>query len=762
MEIVKEFVLNWDETRLLKALFPGENPASEEMHRILADLLPRIRAVLSPQAALAFGRLEGEACGPYPEGTPVLYEFLTVGRQVSRLIEEYFDSGRYLAGLLADTLAGDSLFQMDDSLIPTVKEVCERQGFSIRRREEPPGGLPLAVHRLALEQTGAGEALGLRLTDGLMFLPEKTLCQVYVLGEGGDHCRIGHDCSHCENTTCHRRSGSALTVIWRDGGRSSLWCKSGQSILECMAAAGFPTAAVCGGRGICGRCRIRLLAGELPPTPQEEGYLKAEELSRGCRLACMARPQKSCIVQADFLREAGMETISRSSDGHLRGADYGLAVDIGTTTIAMELIEIPSGQRVGSWAGVNRQRAFGADVVSRIAASNRGDGRLLRETVRQDIRRGWESLQKELSAGPCRAEADPGHTETDPGRAEAEPGRAETRENPITLSRIAVAGNTAMLHLLLGYSCQGLGAYPFSPESLSGIEGDGEALLGPAFCGIPVTILPGLSAFVGADITAGLLALCADQDVCDARNPFLFLDLGTNGEMALFTGQDILTASTAVGPAFEGGSLSCGLASIPGAISHVRIVGRRVSVETIGGRPAEGICGSGMVDAVADMVKNGILDENGTMREPYRSGGLFLGKDSEGQPISVTQEDVRQLQLAKAAVRAGADTLLNKAGLGVDELMAVYVAGGFGCKMDMEKAVGIGLLPGAFRGKMKAVGNSVLKGLSLYLCLPADEALKRVGQIADSAKEITLANEEAFQGRYVEQMVFPSAKKETI
>ncbi len=492
------------------------------------------------------------------------------------------------------------------------------------------------------------------------------------------------------------------------------WIEGG-TLAQGLRREGLGISLPCGGKGRCGKCRVKTLEGAPAPLERERELLTPEELAEGWRLACLRRPVAgACQVEPpperDFWALAEFEEAGTSRPlGPDRGETV-LAVDIGTTTLAFCLAR--GGEVLERRTAVNPQRSYGADVLSRIQAAIQGEGEALRALL-------------------CRAVAE------------------GIREIGGEAERVGLAGNTAMLHLLRGYDCRGLGSFPFTPVSLTRESLPLGELLGEA--GLPdvaAELLPGCSAFVGADIGAGLLA--AGFDRLDA--PAFFLDLGTNGEMALWTGREILIASAPAGPSFEGGGLSCGVGSIAGAICGAGLEQGRLVLRTIGGAAPVGLCGTGAVELLYGLLQGGVLDRTGALCPPYDRVGFPLAKDEAGKLLALTQEDIRQMQLAKAAVRAGAEVLLGKAGLLPGQVETVFVAGGFGRALGEEAALGIGLLPPGFAGKLLPLGNTALAGTLRFLTEP--NAPERLGEIIGQCREIVLAGSQDFEEAYLGQMEF--------
>lgn len=302
-----------------------------------------------------------------------------------------------------------------------------------------------------------------------------------------------------------------------------------------------------------------------------------------------------------------------------------------------------------------------------------------------------------------------------------------------------------MVHLFMGYSCEGLGRYPFTPETLDCIQTDA-LTLNLMNETIPVLITEGISAYVGGDVLAGL----ASQKILSEKSVSLFLDLGTNAEMALSDGYGkIYVTSAPAGPAFEAANISCGVGSIEGAVSSICIQNGEQKLMTIGGKEPVGFCGSGILEAVYELLKNDLIDETGLLADDYFDKGYPV------KSLKITQQDIRQIQLAKSAVFSAIHILMEKAGVTPEQVDCVYLAGGFGYHLNVEKAIGIGLLPWAFAGKVKTVGNTSLHGTKELLLGRITE--EELWEIKDVREEIYLSNESDFQSIFMENMNFKKA-----
>ena len=511
--------------------------------------------------------------------------------------------------------------------------------------------------------------------------------------------------------------------------------KQQKNLLEMLQEKNEYISAPCNGNGICGKCIVRYKSGATEPTKQDREFLSEKQLEQGYRLACQSYPTEEYKVEIPELEETievlsqwenqrTEEILKNTAEGtaeKTENALYGICIDIGTTTLAALLVNLETEADCQTAVSVNHQRAYGSDVLSRISASNGGKKWEIQRCIRQDLQKLIrELLQKE-----------------------------KITEQQI--KRIVIAGNTTMCHLLRGFSCETLGVAPFLPVDLSWMEGSAADFLGMKELDTKVVILPGISAFVGADIMAGI----AKMNMHRSEGYHLLLDIGTNGEMVLGNCRHMYVTSTSAGPAFEGGNISCGMASIPGVISHVFMeetgkAGFQVIGETDGEnkkQQAIGICGTGMIDLVYELREHQMIDEHGTYSDLYFDTGYELaGK------VKFTQNDIREIQMAKAAIRAGVDILVKKAGIAFDEVDNCYLAGGFGTKIDIKKAAGIGLIPKELEMKTIPVGNTVLAGTKeVLLSRISKEELEKIQTMADV---INLAEENDFEELYLSYMDF--------
>ena len=467
----------------------------------------------------------------------------------------------------------------------------------------------------------------------------------------------------------------------------------------------------CGGRGCCAGCRVKQTGGSLGVTGDQAGILTREEIARGWRLACR------CTVESNVTLEVGQwDTVilaDHSGFEFTPRPGLGIAVDLGTTTIVAQLLDLETGRVVAVHAAVNPQTIHGSDVMSRIQLATDG-GR--RTHLVAELRQGIGALVQTLVASAPRRVSSP--------------------------DTVVIVGNTVMHHLFCGIDLTPLSRSPFQSVD------DGPCLfdatdLGWALGGNPtVRFLPCLGGFVGSDVLAGILA----TKMHERKTPAVLVDLGTNGEIVVGNRERMLCASTAAGPAFEGGRIAMGMRAITGAISDVTIEEGRLHCRVVGDAPARGICGSGLVDAVAASLDLGVIQPSGRLTHAGRPIEL-------APPVTLTQSDIRQLQLAKAAIAAGLRILRRRFGRDACEAAPVYLAGAFGNYVNHASARRIGLLdvPAEL---VHPAGNTALLGakIALFAHHQGDDDYR---EIRERIEHVSLAADPEFQETYVNATAFP-------
>jgi len=483
--------------------------------------------------------------------------------------------------------------------------------------------------------------------------------------------------------------------------------KRGVALADALVVHGveFP----CGGRGRCRGCRVRVVEGTLAVSAADRDRLSAEELADGWRLACQG------LVDGDLVLElrqwSGLILADETPFPFEPSPGLGIAVDIGTTTVVAQLLDLQSGAVLGTRTALNPQARWGADVMSRISVGLLPGGVvMLRDAIRAQIASMVDGLLAEA-----------------PGRE--------------ALATATLVGNSAMHHLFLGHDVTPLSRYPFEPEHPgAGWLTGGELGWTAAARDTRVLFLPILGGFVGSDILAVILA----TRMHEATGPTGGADLGTNGEIIFTVGREIVVASTAAGPAFEGARISCGMRAAPGAIDRVTRDGRRLSAHVIGGGTVQGVCGSGLVDAVAAGLDAQLINPSGRLgKDPLPLRG----------PIGLRQADIRELQLAKGAIAAGIRILMDEVGLPAGTVCPFYLAGAFGNSLSAESARRIGLLPFP-EDAVRPAGNAALLGAKMVLGMKGLGAAA-LGSLLPRIRHVPLERRADFQELFAEAMGFP-------
>ena len=580
----------------------------------------------------------------------------------------------------------------------------------------------------------------------------------------------------------------------------------GICILTAAQQAGVGLASICGGQGTCGRCKVRVLEGQLSPLSETEGErLNPGEIANGYRLACQAEvlsdlkvhipPQSLTAAQriqvegqeltvpvvpvvvgcdvrlppptledirsdvdrvrdhlvatlglsdliVDFavlrqlstrLREwgwsgtvglRGQEVVSFNPPGR---EPLGLAIDLGTTKLAGYLVDLETGRTLAMAGAMNPQIAYGEDVMARIAYAMEGEEQAV------TLREAAVGAVNDLARNLC--------TQSD--------------HLPEEIVEAVVVGNTAMHHLFLGLPVRQLGLAPYLPavsEALDLKAREVELEIAP---GGYVHLLPIIAGFVGADHVAMILS----TEICEAEGAVLGLDIGTNTEVVLRANGRLVACSTASGPAFEGAHIKDGMRAAEGAIERLRIVASGVQYQTIGDAPPVGLCGSGVLDAVAQLRQLGVVDERGNMGVHPRvrrteHGPEFVLVAAEeggnGRDVVLTRGDIGEIQLAKGAIRAGINILLDEAGLSERDIDEVIIAGAFGTYIDVSSAIAIGMFPPLPLERFNQVGNAA--GMGAKLALVSKEQRTKAAEIARQVEYIELTNDSRFVDEFARAM----------
>ena len=476
-------------------------------------------------------------------------------------------------------------------------------------------------------------------------------------------------------------SYTSIEIIIKAGEQMNLKkriiCPANINILKYLQLQKIIISSPCGGNGTCGKCKIRLIAGNLMPSETDRKFFKEEELKSGYRLACTAVPRQNVLIEykmpSDEADVISMDITDEVPDLTHR---FGIAIDIGTTTIAVALADIDDEKVIYADGITNHQNIYGADVVSRVVAANSGHLKELQGIIKKDILEIVERICKKYG------------------------GISEK------ICDIVISANTTMQHFLQGYSCEGLGSFPFNPISLGGETYEFNLLFENTKDILPnakVRILKGISTYVGADITSG-------------------------------------------------GNLSCGVGSIGGAICGVKYDNNEFIYQTINDLEPAGICGTGVIELISVLLENGIINNTGNLSEEYFERGFEINT-LKGIKLVLTMGDIREFQLAKGAIRAGIDTLLKRAGLKYLDIDKVYISGGLGTRLKPQAAGAVGLIPGELIDSAISIGNSSLQGAVLSLYNP-QECNDKIEQIIGISQEDFLGNDEEFRNNFIESMNF--------
>jgi uncharacterized 2Fe-2S/4Fe-4S cluster protein (DUF4445 family) len=467
----------------------------------------------------------------------------------------------------------------------------------------------------------------------------------------------------------------------------------------------------CGGRGHCKGCRVKVLKGQLPVGEDEKILLTPGERESGWRLAC--RHSMPGELELELAQWEAAILSDQTAFAFTPRAGLGIAMDLGSTTIAAQLLDLTTGNVLAVQTMLNAQARHGGDIMSRVEFALHGGQMELQRLVREQL---GEMASRLLKAN------------------------LKFKQQNSKLNRVVIVGNTVMHHLFCGVNIAPMAAHPFQPQQPGRCKFSPGELGWDLPDGVVVEFLPCLGGFVGSDILAGIVAcgLHASHEL------MALMDLGTNGEVVVGNREKILCTSTAAGPAFEGALISQGMRAATGAISEVTVEAGLISGRVLGGGEARGLCGSGLVDAVAAGLELNWIQPNGHMAN--------RGEMPLAGPVCLRPRDVRELQLAKGAIAAGLKILAKHFGITIHDLKKVHLAGAFGNYISRASAQKIGLLRMPLANVVPA-GNTALLGAKFALF----EDAEKWDAIAQRVQHISLNDDESFQDIYAEEMGFPAA-----
>lgn len=515
----------------------------------------------------------------------------------------------------------------------------------------------------------------------------------------------------------------------------------GESILKGARAMGLPLNTLCAGNGACGKCRVKpeSSVGLSAITLTEELSLGPKRIADGYRLACLTHVQEDIKVWVPEESMRDWAPVMKERANELKLTNYpirpefrdsdsalGIALDLGTTTLAGYLHKLGSQRCLGSAAVPNPQIAYGPDIMSRLDyALNFQGAETLRKALFEGINHLIITLLRDAN---CQVQ---------------------------DVRRVSVVGNSVMHHSYLGYELTPLSEPPFSPQTKEWLTLKVQEIPKSQFLSFcpeaVVDCLPLAGGLVGSDLLAGLLAMGLDQ----SSDVFLYLDLGTNNEVALGNRNKILVTATSAGPAFEGGALTCGMRAQPGAIDWVSLLGEEPLIQTIHHLPPEGLCGSGAISLLAELLRTGRVNARGRLSNPngqLNGSSAYLLKTHDN-PVGLTEKDIGELQKAKAAIFAGAIILAEEFGIKPQAISKVIIAGAFGSHLPIAQALEIGLLPVFDRDRVTTVGNAAGDGARLALVSSA--AQDKLVKLQSKTKVINLAMHPDFEKEFISALFLP-------
>lgn len=514
--------------------------------------------------------------------------------------------------------------------------------------------------------------------------------------------------------------------------------EEGTTILQAEQLAGLEPDAPCGGKGTCGKCKVNITDGE------RKGIVLACQTPVDCdmKVDTLYQEKVQRILTEGLSRQVPVDPGVEAPDGDAEKPFYLMAFDIGTTTIVGYLMDGRTGKELALSSAMNPQHQFGADVIARSNYVLEHGGEEMKDVVRKAL--------NQLIGEACR----------DAGVKREE------------ILQVSIVGNTCMHHLFLGISPKTLVLAPYVPAVKDGM------ILEAAECGLHIAeggkllLLPNIAGFVGGDTVGCMLSVAFDR----LEPMTLMIDIGTNGELVMGNRDKMVTTSTAAGPAFEGAKIECGMRGAKGAISHIDVCDGKLAIEVIENVKPVGICGSGLIDGVAFMIRHGIVDSFGGLCDPEDLTGEFEKslawrlKEKDGKPVFVlvpgeetasgediyiSQKDIREVQLAKGAIAAGIRIMAEKLSIRPEDIQQVYLAGAFGNYMDAGNACEIGLIPYALKDRITPIGNAAGEGSKLAVVNRGE--YEYACQLAREAEFIELATENEFQDTFVDELEFARA-----
>lgn len=820
MDIKLDLDFNTEEDEIIRLLgYKGSEPGIEILNSIRAEIKSS-KTYVKPQVwskKILINNieetkvtlensiiLEGEFIARKLKGCSYIVAAVsTIGIEIDNIIKSAFDSDDYLKGMIVDNIGTTSIGYTNKVFWNGLVDSINDTNIGITQSLSPGNAAWPVTEQRKIFNCFKELQMGVELLESSLMVPFKSTSTIYGFGEGIGVTRLEHICSECNMQSCNYRVDKSINVLVKSEKKQFLIkAFKGQNLLKVLVENNIFIQHPCNGKGTCGKCSVLITKGSekgirlacgfkivndielnilstddsleiltsgkelrinLNPSFRKDfiklvvpdindqrddaarlkdGLNKLENKSRfnNMRIGYRILSELSQIIRKEEFNVTACtykNTLIGLESGDTSKTLYGIAIDIGTTTIACYLINMINGETVDITSKVNNQRKYGADVISRInyTTENAEGIEVLKNSVIVQI----NEMVKVLSV--------------------------KNSISKESIYNITIAGNTVMLQMLLGISCINISMAPYIAAFTENMDFSAEEL-GINISGV-VSILPGISGYVGSDITAGILA----SGMMESEKYSILLDLGTNGEIALGNNKGIIACSVTAGPAFEGANIKYGIGGVKGAISKIKfsplLYGEKI-YKTIGGGLPTGICGSGVLDAVSELLKYGVIDETGRMlaSDEIENGALgsrvvvidnmkqFLieKSDKDNNPIYFTQKDVREVQLAKAAISAGIKILISQTGISYNKIEKINVAGGFGNFMDINNTINIGLLPKELEGKVYSIGNSAGSGAKMYLL--SQEQREKALKIKKATTYIELSTRADFQDHFMDSIMF--------
>ncbi|WKV10147.1 ASKHA domain-containing protein [Thermoanaerobacterium sp. CMT5567-10] len=824
--VIKSYDVEIDERSVLRYLGYKDVGVDEDLLNEVRNAIDEVRQLVVPTVcfdrfAIKYNDIRDEIIVPSEDtldddyivdklkGTKyVIMAVATIKDKIESMSSHFFGDGKYMKGMIFDAVGNAALENLCQKFYCDMIDELKKEGLGATEMIFPGDSKwNINAQKIIFKNLDTSK-IGVILDENYTMRPMKSLSFVLGVGKGLRSSESHHDCSKCDFSQCIYRMvkrNKHIVKVNYGGIYKGIEVYDGANLFKALVENGVSVPNSCGGYHTCGKCKV-IVKERLPITDEERQHLSNIELEKGVRLSCFLNIDRDLNVtvldegdaliltdsidtfnlddlsprvkkkivrldlptlddQRDDLRRvsdslgfdakmplsvlSALPDILESHDYNVaitlrnnevisvEGADsidsvYGISIDIGTTTIAAYLYNIKTGTRIDVFSDVNPQKSFGADVISRINYTITEDDGLFR--LHRII---VDEINKIVNAFCTR--------------------NAISKEN---IYEIVIVGNTVMIHLALGVTVKNIANSPYIPAFTYTMELKANTLgININKEGYIVT-LPMVASYVGADTVAAVLhsRMYKGDDIT------LLVDIGTNGEIVLGNKDFLISCSAAAGPAFEGADITFGMSGVEGAIDHVDLK-RDPIFTTIGGKIAKGICGSGIVDVIAELFKHGIVDNTGRILDKdevtsavgkkfldrivqYNEMPAFLIDDENG--IFLTQKDVRQVQLAKAAIRAGINILINEVGISETDIKRVYLAGGFGSYISIESAATIGLIPSELKDRTIQIGNAA--GLGASLALLSDNELNRAKIVRDKIKYIELSNVSIFQDEFIKSM----------